>query len=333
MFNKIFLHIISSFFFVSFTVTGVYALEAPSDLRVTNASDSELYLDWSDVEGAVGYYLYYGTSSWKDSSYEVEWVNLIEDSEYILTDLQADTQYYVAVTAADESIVESDFSEEILYSTLSSWSETIATSLRIEEVNPIDETSIEMIFSKKLVTDSNAVREFILENSESRDEIYISLSEVDEENPYRLIALLDSELEENTEYELTVLDIQDESGGSIILWIDAFITFQTESFEGDVDMTSAGPESSEKSKDEEETVDEIIVEEDTEPTDTKNPEPNLEDDTVQEWNNAWQTISIENNTSITAENTEKLPQAGPEHWILVFLAFLLASGIYYKNRK
>jgi len=40
---------------------------------------------------------------------------------------------------------------------------------------------------------------------------------VDEENPTRVIAILDSALEENSQYELTILDIQDQNGGTIEL--------------------------------------------------------------------------------------------------------------------
>lgn len=339
MIHKPYFTFLSVLLVVLFQVSNVFALEAPSDLRVTSASDSELYLDWSDVQGAVWYYLYYGTVSWEGGSYEVEGVNLIEESEYILWDLQANMQYYIAITAADESILESEFSDEISFKTLSSGSEIIATSLRIEEVNPIDETSLEMIFSKNLITASNAVREFILENTKTKEEIFISLSEVDEENPNRLIALLDSELAEGTEYELTVLDIQDEDGGSITLWIDAFITFTTESFESETDMTSAGPEDSQGNTENqenlqnEETQEDSINDQNTETITQEDSQSDSWEQSENEWNNAWETISIENNTTSTAESTEKLPQAGPEHWILVFLAFVLAAGMYYKTRK
>jgi len=68
------------------------------------------------------------------------------------------------VTAVDEFVTESELSDEISFTTASDGEALQATSLRIDEVSVIDETSIEMIFTKAINTTSGAVREFILEN-------------------------------------------------------------------------------------------------------------------------------------------------------------------------
>jgi len=335
-------------------ILSAYAIDAPADVRVTESSDTSIMLDWSDVTDSLGYYLYYGTETGIDGNYEVEWVDLIEESEFLLDELSPSTQYFFAVTAVDEFVTESELSDEISFTTASDGEALQATSLRIDEVSVIDETSIEMIFTKAINTTSGAVREFILENKNTWEEISISVSEVDEENPTRVIAILDSALEENSQYELTILDIQDQNGGTIELWIDAFITFDTPAFTEDtVDMTAAEDDVNEEtpSTDNDETnpdsqddtmldtntdMDEDINEfTDEDENDSDNISQNSAGEMI-EWNNAWENIATSDlswNTLVAAGESDTLPQTGPEHWFLAFLALTLAGGFYYKTRK
>lgn len=333
-------------------ILSAYAIDAPTDLRVTESSDTSIMLDWSDVTDSLGYYLYYGTETGVDGNYEVEWVDLIEESEFLLDSLSPSTQYFFAVTAVDEFVTESELSDEISFTTASDGEALQATSLRIDEVSVIDETSIEMIFTKAINTTPGAVREFILENKNTGDEISISVSEVDEENPTRIIAILDSALEENSQYELTILDIQDQNGGTIELWIDAFITFDTPAFTEDtVDMTAAEDNVNEETlstdnndinsdSQDDTSIDTNTDEDMNEATDENmNNSDNISQNSAGEmieWNNAWQNIATSDlswNTLVAAGQSDTLPQTGPEHWLLAFLALGLAGGIYYKNRR
>jgi hypothetical protein len=350
-----------------------YAIDAPSDVRITESWDTSIMIDWLDVPWNLGYYLYYGETTAVDGDYDVEGVDLIEKSEFLLEWLQPETEYFLSVTAVDEFVNEWEFSEEISFITSKIWTKLEATSLRIQKVIVINTTSIELTFSKILNTKVGAVRDFILENKESWEEVIIDASEVDEENPTKVIVILKNELQVGQQYELTIFDIQDTNGGTIELGIDAFITFDVPELSNlNTDVTIVGP-----------TTDTILT---TEPTSwpiensssgsLQNPRPTswpiinsstdtilttgptswpkmggnttMPDSTIDmtsgqyiagktiEWNNAGQNISISelaSNTLVAASQSDKLPNTGPEHWILVFLAFLLAAGFYYKSKN
>jgi hypothetical protein len=56
---------------------------------------------------------------------------------------------------------------------------------------------------------------------------------------------------------------------------------------------------------------------------------------INEWN-AGQTISqaeIDSNTLSAAAENDELPETGPEHWLLIIIAFLFVGAIYYTNSK
>jgi len=59
------------FFFLG-GISITYAIDAPTDLRALEASDTSIHLDWSDVPNSLGYYMYYGTQSGSGASYEIE---------------------------------------------------------------------------------------------------------------------------------------------------------------------------------------------------------------------------------------------------------------------
>lgn len=305
-------------------VNPLFAWEAPENLQVLEASDSSISLDWDDVENALGYYLYYGTKTASGSSYEVEGIDLIDESTYVLEGLDADTRYYIAFTSVDDFGTESEYSEELEYMTLIQGEESQAVSFRISEVEVIDESSVELLFSTDLETGVSATRDFIIEDKNTWVEVPVDISDVLDGEPRKVIVVLGTELVVNTEYKVTVLDISDAGGNSIESWIDAFINFTTPS-EFTPELESAGPETEEETT---EVVEEpVVVEEEV---------PEVKDEPTQPaplWNNAGTTISTAENTLSTAVENEKLPQTGPEHWILGFIAFMLAGGLYYISRK
>lgn len=316
--------------FSVFGISSVFALDAPKDLRASSASDTSISLDWWDVEWSVGYYLYYGEKTASGGSYEVEWVNLIEQSEFILKELKPETKYYLAVTSVDNLSTESKFSNELEYTTLKEGAQNTVSSLRIDGVDVIDSTSIEMSFSKNI--SSSAPREFILQEQNGWQEIPVSVSEVSSSDGKKIIAVLESELKENMQYKLTVLDIQDTDGGNIAAGIDAFTNFTTAQFNQEVpespepassDLNSAGPE------------DDQSMQEANTPKEEVSTENANTSSTSAAWN-AGKTVSkaeLSKNTAGAASNNTKLPKTGAEHWILAFIAILLSAGIYYRNKK
>lgn len=325
--------------FLVFGISSVFALDAPKDLRASSASDTSISLDWWDVEGSVGYYLYYGETTASGGAYEVEGVNLIEQSEFVLKELKPETKYYLAVTSVDNLSTESKFSNELEYMTLKKGSQDTVSSLRIDGVDVIDATSLEMNFSKKI--SSSAPREFILQEQASWQEIPVSVSEVSSSDEKKIIAVLESELKENMQYKLTVLDIQDTDGGNISTGIDAFTNFTTTQFTQEVpespepassDLNSAGIETPESVED---TGSQEQSQDTTSDTNTSEWQKIITNSTDGTWN-VGKTVSkseLSKNTVGAASNNTKLPKTGAEHWVLAFIAILLSAGIYYRNKK
>jgi len=83
------------------TVTAKYAINSPENLTA-DAGDQKVNLTWDTVEGATGYYLYYGIYDdihpSHGDSYDVS-VDLGKVTEYSVTSLDNDTTYYFVITA------------------------------------------------------------------------------------------------------------------------------------------------------------------------------------------------------------------------------------------
>ena len=204
----------------------VFATGIPEWLVMVENSDRSIVLDWDDVERAEGYYIYYGTQTWKGGAYDIEGVDLIENSDTLLESLIPDTEYYIAVTAIDEFGQESDFSTELQVRTRWEWG-TPNSSFQALGVEVIDENTLEIEFNKDIDANNSSERTFIIEDKEMGTEIPVDISELDQDDPTRLFVLLGVDMVENTDYKVTILDLQDSEGNSIEAWIDAFLTFST----------------------------------------------------------------------------------------------------------
>jgi len=301
------------------SVSQTFALEAPTDLKVSGTNDTTIMLDWSEVPDTIWYYIYYGTQTWSGGTYEVEWVDIIEESDFSLTELVPNQEYFLAVTSVDEFWKESQYSREVSATTLQEWNTQIETNFKLDNVFVIDETSLEFVFSKELSTLSSSPREFIIKTVDGISEINSSISQLDDSDSSRLFVLLDDALVSNENYRVTVLDIKSEDGESISSGIDAFSDFQTPEFSSPEPAVSA-----------------IITPEIEEPVDsTETPEP---DENNKIWlqandgsSNGWSSIStdeIDSNTVSAAASNEKLPQTWPEILILLAIALLLWLGVY-----
>jgi hypothetical protein len=133
------------------------------------------------------------------------------------------------------------------------------------------------------------------------------------------LAILDGTLLPNSQYKITVLDIRDKDGNTIESGIDAFINFTTpEIFTTALESAGASEETTQEDTNIEEEEDTQVEEVDSpiidESTDTRSPVPL--------GNNAGTTISradLSGNTLNAAAENDKLPQTGPEHWILLLV--------------
>ncbi|EHQ91191.1 cell wall-binding repeat-containing protein [Desulfosporosinus youngiae] len=75
------------------------SLSAPTDLRASAESSSEIYLDWDSVSNATSYYVYRSTTS--SGTYSK--IGTATSSKYTDSDLKSDTTYYYKVKAVRNS--------------------------------------------------------------------------------------------------------------------------------------------------------------------------------------------------------------------------------------
>ena len=315
-------------FFSAFSYdTSFAAWTGPTGLQALKATDVSIQLDWQDVPNAVGYYIYYGTKTASGGSYETEWIDLIPESEFLLDTLIPETPYFIAVTSVDELGIESSYSTELKYSTLKVGQSSLPNVLRISSVEVVNSDTLEFLFSQNLDTSPTAVREFMIENTKTWKEVAVDISDIDSTNPKNIIVVLSEDLEVNTSYKVTVLDIRDTSGKSIESGVDAFINFKTPAtFQKDPVVNN----------EEDVSVDlNAAPEEDTTKGDITTPLISAEKPVA---NNAGETISsgnIPQNTTLqTAEDTTKLPQTWPTQWALLIIALIFwAMYYFFTSRK
>ncbi len=316
-------------YFCTFSLT--FAATIPVNLVSPQSSDTSITLDWDDVEGALGYYVYYDTQLPENNEYAHEVVDLVEMSEYILPDLSPGTQYYIAVTSIDDLGTESDKSEHLIADTAPTGEVVSSTqeTFRISEVEIVDDVTLDVMFTQPLDASPNATQEFLIVDTTSGNEMWIDLTQVDPNNPNHVLILLSSSLTPNTKYDITVLDIRDAQENSIEDGINAFLNFTTPSSfsEETPDLTSA-PEEDWLPEEDVASVEEDPVEQPIEETSWQNTS------SANAWN-AWSMISqeeLDTNVTKAGENAEKLPQTGPEHWLIAFIAILLAGWIFMYQR-
>ncbi len=346
---------ILTFLFLFLSVPVSFATQAPEALEVVESSQSSISLDWWDVENIEGYYIYYGTKTGSWSSYEVEGIDLIDESEFLLQWLWADTTYFIAVTALDEFWKESEYSQEISHKTQSiGWWTVDTSNFRIVDVEVVDESTIELKFSTDLEMSPDASRVFIVEDKQMGTEIPVDISQVSDSDNKNVLVLLWVDMVENTEYKVTVLEIRDAKGNTIESGIDAFVSYTTWSNFGETSLNSAPEDVVITEEDEEEDEEEPVQLTATENEDDipEDGTPQNKDDTkeivitplqstwkTQSAGNGWSSLSQEdidaNKVTKAANSTNKLPQAGPEMWLLFwFIAlFIWALLLIIRSKK
>ena len=216
-----------------------------------------------------------------------------------------------------------------------SFAQAFASSFKIEEVEVIERDIIELSFTRELNSNLDAVREFIIEKTDTMEDIEVLLSDVDASNPTLLTLMLSDFLEENTDYTITVLDISDVDGNTIEAWVDSIFTFNTWSF------TLQFQETPEHQEEEVVEIDEVIE-------DTPEQIELVEDDILENLNSApehadvdhtwlWGTTTTSDEAAPTltyAENNDALPDTWPELFLILILTLLFAGWIsYYKNQR
>lgn len=243
----------------------------------------------------------------------------------------------------------------------------LADSFKIEEVEVVERDTIEVLFSRQIDNSLTAIREFILENTTSWSEIQVLFSEVVIDDPNKVILILDEFLQEQTNYTITILDIKDVDGNTIEAGIDSVFTFNSwvlsiwnSDSTDDSDINQNGTFNQNEFEDEDEDVqqhdeifehEDVINDEDSTIAMENDDSDDVfqDDDWLQNLNSApnepqeshtgigGSTISQDEmgaSTLTHAENSEALPDTGPEIIFLLLLTMLLSAGIlYFKQNR
>jgi hypothetical protein len=328
------------FVFFIFTITSVNALVLEWDINLENATSDSLEISWPAVDGALGYFVYYDTESHDDDkNYTNTSDDMIETTNYTIKDLQANTNYYVALKVVDWDGNEWDFSNEYKFTT--SW-QSIENSLSIENIEVIDSNTISVKFNVDI--DSTKDYEFKIEEKDNNlNELTINSVNI-EWNYVNLV--LGTSLESNKDYTLTVVSLTGINWETIEEWVDWVIDFTTWEI---VDLNSAGGVTTDEnwntevaSEDTEIVTDENwnteITSGNTEITigdaqkSDKNESIDLNsaapksNDTTLSWTNLSEE-DIKKTAELAAAKSKKLPQTGPTEWLLFIAALILAFWI------
>jgi len=329
--------------------TSVFALSAPENLRIISSDTTSITIDWESVPGAIGYYHYVGT----ESGVYTDGIDLIDATEFRITDLNPDTSYFITITSVDEFGVESAYASEISYG---AWQSLTINSdnFRISDVEVLDATTLQVEFSRELESNLWATREFVIEKKQTGIEVPVALTQVDEADDKMVLVLLWEALQEEQEYDFTVLDIRDKDGNTIESWIDAFTSFTTSkdfSVEDTVNEDQTfGLESAWNTSPNTSSTNGQNSSDPTNNNTANNAGTSIDISSNSSWQekeswdssnsvNGWnagvtlRSEELSNTTSKTAEENNTLPQTWPEHWLLWFLAILLSAGFFYKYRK
>ncbi len=291
-----------------------FIVSASANLQLTTSSnDSEgLILEWEESEEAEMYRIDYWQSSWvyEDS------VDFLSETSYTFSELEPDTTYYFSLVWYDDWWNESLKSDELSVTTLQ-WSSNASNTQEdlgdfyIEDSKMVWPEKVQITFSNPIKDESSDNRKFKIEWVEDTNDFYeVIESEINQNDENSLILTLDGSPTEWVEYKIVVLSTNDVNDQNIEFWVDSETVFVWELIEEDeldisveeeveVDLNSAWEE-------------ENVVEENA--------------------NNAGSELDseeVDSNLLNVAETNENLPQTWPTQIVLVFLAMIFWSIIFF----
>ncbi len=304
-----------------------HAVEINTAPTLKSNTSTTLTIEWQEAEDALGYYVYYDTTTGETAGYENESAELIDGTEYTIEWLTEDTDYYVALTAINIDGEESLFSPEAILKTAGWESNWELFALESVEATAID--TLTLTFNSVVDDSSDSDREFLILNGITGEEVFVTASTVDENDGSKLDIILDRDLILGDNYDFTTISIVDAEGRNIESGIDAITNFQVPTvFETpEPVLASAGdvPESL--------PIEPGPIESQTQ----SEPEPVSQEAATTGGNSVTlvSTDDIEKNVEVAAKKTEELPQTGAEHILLLILALILGFGVfsYFGSRK
>lgn len=256
---------------------------------LSDSTTTSLSIDWEEIEGAAAYYVYYDVKSGVEDGYASGLSDTFDVPGAEITNLEPGTTYYVAITVFDKNGEESNFSPEGVFTTKTTGG---AESFALESIEVASKDTLHLHFNADLDDAEDAEREFKITSDTAGYHEY-SVIETELVSPEVLAVTLDEDMIVWREYDVTVITLTDADGRNIESGVDGITTI---------------------------TVDEIPVEQvEVAPQETAT-EPEVELQAAEE--------TVVETTDTQAADAEALPQAGPEHILLILLSLIITFAIF-----
>lgn len=348
---KTFAKLLTSLFVAILAISPAFAIDAPTNVVSTSATQDSLTLSWDAVEWALYYNIYYGENKGIDIL-TAESLNYESENTIEISGLSAGQDYYFLLSSIDEQGDESVLTQEYMFSTAAAQQDVETQEVAMQEDNTQTQemssaedfklTQIDVLYQNEVAVLFNAPLEntpetemifSVTQLEDETKEYTVSGSMVNPANPNEAIVTFEENLPLDMDYKLVVISVFDQSGRNIESGIESYENFYMD------------PTTLEKSEDiavvEEPVVDDGTQEDNqpvvddnqsgvdtgsntTDSQDTNNPQGDLNaagDNTepvVQEVSEPIQDVAG------AADDMDTLPQTGPAHILMLLLA--LAFG-------
>ncbi len=200
--------------------------ESPSDVEnfQGTAYNGAVRLTWdaaTDDTGVDGYFVHYGVETVDEpgESYD-DFADSGNVTEYLLTGLDNDVEYFFSVVAYDAEGNESlRWAEEIsLTPTEAAGDYTDAEAPTVSEAEALNSSQVRVVFSEAVVLPSEDAQDaFQIEDDDLLEPLVVSAAEMDDEDESGASVILTTDEQvEGTTYTLTVgVEVEDASGNPI----------------------------------------------------------------------------------------------------------------------
>lgn len=219
---------------ILFSTIYTYAIEAPINIVANNITENNIELAWDSVENALGYHIYYSTSTPVDKL-TAEKQEYIQETTFNISELSPWSQYNFIITTFDDVWDVSEFSTETSFTTLGTSTSDNAESdvefnsaweFKIGSIEVLAQNQVSLSFTSKLENLEDSERVFkVVEKNDELMEYTVNKSDIDLNAVNKVIITFDENLPVDTEFKLTVISILDAQGRNIESWIESFENF------------------------------------------------------------------------------------------------------------
>ena len=219
------LNIIFMFFMLLILVWKTFAINETEDAILNSAWYHYLDISREPVAWALWYYINYSKTTvsgwWK---YETEIPDIFEDTRAKIEDLESRTKYYFNIVSVDSEWNESIQKKEWEFETLNPSESNL--DFWIVDIKAEQKNLIEVSFNHELEDNEDSRRNIRLTRKDNETFMY-TIDEMKVKDGTILEVKLEEELDPNTEYKLTVLEIKDIWWNIITSWTAGERIFET----------------------------------------------------------------------------------------------------------